>query len=312
MLPGRLISRTVRRFGVVHPALIHNGGYYFVNLQIYEDGLVNCWGMLDLPLFREKLGTGWVVCGVPDGDNISVHDLGSWPVTEGAWELTPAGLYERVRALVAELNPTMENLHDCHGRTTRQVGPVRCTILDNPTERPTRNVGAYAWAFEPVHGSKASIFVRQGELFLADVRVFADGVVELAQLPQLETTTIEGLRQLLDEGRALCAPPPGSRVRIMGLGAFTAGVARHTVSADDFLGVVADLVEELNGRPSTIARCRQALEAYKAQPGAANLSLLRLAYEAIPTHHRMYVGDMDSKDSEVRAILAGRAGRPTG
>ena len=40
--------------GVVTPAFIHNGSYFFVNLSVYAGGLVDCWEMVDLPLFEEK------------------------------------------------------------------------------------------------------------------------------------------------------------------------------------------------------------------------------------------------------------------
>lgn len=32
---------------------------------------------------------------------------------------------------------------------------------------------------------------------------------------------------------------------------------------------------------------------------------MRAAYEAVPEHHRMYVGDMDTQDIPVRMILYG-------
>ena len=35
------------------------------------------------------------------------------------------------------------------------------------------------------------------------------------------------------------------------------------------------------------------------------MAALRAAYEAVPEHHRMYVGDMDTKDVAVRMIIYG-------
>ena len=50
---------------------------------------------------------------------------------------------------------------------------------------------------------------------------------------------------------------------------------------------VADEVDALNGRLTTHKRCREAFA----------------AYEAVPAHNRMYLGDMDTKDNDIRRIL---------
>jgi len=43
--------------GVVLPAFIRNGGYFFINLPVYSDGLVDAWDLLDRQLFEGKLLT---------------------------------------------------------------------------------------------------------------------------------------------------------------------------------------------------------------------------------------------------------------
>jgi hypothetical protein len=66
-----------------------------------------------------------------------------------------------------------------------------------------------------------------------------------------------------------------------------------------------DLLDQLNGRPDSIARCKTAYQAYVADPNVAHRDALREAYEAVPEHNRMYVGDMDTKDVAIRMILFG-------
>jgi hypothetical protein len=46
-------------------------------------------------------------------------------------------------------------------------------------------------------------------------------------------------------------------------------------------------------------------KAYNDNPGQEQRERLRLAYEAVPEHLRMYCGDMDSKDGPIRRILDG-------
>ena len=53
MAGGDRIIRTQTIDGLVTPAFINNGShYFFINLPVYADGLVNCWEMVDLALFK--------------------------------------------------------------------------------------------------------------------------------------------------------------------------------------------------------------------------------------------------------------------
>lgn len=61
--------------GIGLPAFIHNGDYQQVLIGVYEDGLVDCWGLVTLDEFKERVRSGWVVTQVPKGAPISSHHL---------------------------------------------------------------------------------------------------------------------------------------------------------------------------------------------------------------------------------------------
>jgi hypothetical protein len=109
------VSRTRRLQGCAFPALIRNGAYFLTDLEVFEDGVVNCWEMVDLSMFRHKLESGWVVTSIPEGKELSHHGLGSFDVLEPQWTHSPRTLLAHVDRLVSELNPGRENLFDCHG-----------------------------------------------------------------------------------------------------------------------------------------------------------------------------------------------------
>lgn len=59
---GRRIEGTWR------PIFIKNGGtHHLADLKIYADGQIDCWGMVDLQGFSEKLRSGWVATSLPSG-----------------------------------------------------------------------------------------------------------------------------------------------------------------------------------------------------------------------------------------------------
>ncbi|MFD4764425.1 hypothetical protein ACFWOJ_38155 [Streptomyces sp. NPDC058439] len=47
-------------------------------MLIYADRLIDCWGLVTLEEFQEKLRSGWVATSLPDGAEASAHDLTGW------------------------------------------------------------------------------------------------------------------------------------------------------------------------------------------------------------------------------------------
>lgn len=61
--------------GITIPAIIHNGGYYYHNMPVYEDGSIDCWRRVPLNEHVEKFKEGWLVTFVPKGKTLSIHGL---------------------------------------------------------------------------------------------------------------------------------------------------------------------------------------------------------------------------------------------
>lgn len=300
-MSGDRITRTQTIDGIVTPAFIHNGNHYFIDLEVYADGLVNCWELVDLALFAERLRSGWVTTGVPDGAELHVHGLGSWTVADGTWPIDADAMHARVVELVRTLNPRMENLHDCHGRTEEVIDGVRRSILPLPSEQPVRIV-----KHARIRGESISVFVRQGDtMFLGDLRAYADGVIEIGRLPRIETLDRAALTEAIEGQRIASSVPVGGRVEIWGLGAFTVAEEQWSTEIADVSRSVPDLIDAANGRPDSVQRCRDAYAAYIAAPTETTRAALRVAYEAVPSHNQMYVGDMDVKDVAVRMAIYG-------
>ena len=82
--------------GVSIPGLIRNGNHYFTDLEIYEDGRVECWNFQDFAHFKKDVHRGWVAVNIPDGERISIHSLGEWTINKGAWA-TQRSILHRLR-----------------------------------------------------------------------------------------------------------------------------------------------------------------------------------------------------------------------
>ncbi|MFF4323506.1 NADAR family protein [Streptomyces sp. NPDC001568] len=117
MIGNRTTHRTadgVRVPGTWRHAFICNGGSYFLtDLFIYADGLVDCWELVTLDEFEEKLRSGWVATHLPEGARASAHSLAAWKFAEPHTWLTPELLLAEVRDTVDELNGRPDSTGRC-------------------------------------------------------------------------------------------------------------------------------------------------------------------------------------------------------
>ncbi len=167
-----------------------------------------------------------------------------------------------------------------------------------PDSTPTsRVVGG-----DVVEGRQRLVFVRNRNYHaLGPLGVFADGAV----LWNYETTDFDGLRAAFDDGTLTLTPPEGAPLIIAGTAKGTVPALESWLTPELVIGELADEVDQLNDRPDSSGRCRDALQAYAADPSGANLELVREAYHAVPEHRRIFLlGDMDQNDVPVRILLA--------
>lgn len=52
--------------GLMFPVIVHNYYYFLTQLVIYEDGMIDCWGLMDKTEFLQKLNSGWIRIDLPD------------------------------------------------------------------------------------------------------------------------------------------------------------------------------------------------------------------------------------------------------
>jgi|SRR5271165_6907862 len=90
--------------GSFRPIFIKNGSTYFLTeLKVYADGMIDCWGLVDLPTFGHKVESGWVATTLKQGATASMHHLGSWK-----FEQPHVGISAEM--LVAEVRDEIEHL----------------------------------------------------------------------------------------------------------------------------------------------------------------------------------------------------------
>jgi hypothetical protein len=302
------ICRTKEIRGHEIPGIIHNGSYFLTELQVFADGLINCWEMVDVSMFKEKLRRGWVVTTIPDGGELSIHGIGSVAVTSASWRHTPNSLAKFVQDIIKTLNPRMENLYDCHGRDTEEINGVRYAAVNTDNPRPWKTDRPISPLVHGMFGGSLRHFlIRDGTPYLVTIQLFKDDSAVIFGASEPQTLDFGSLLKQLESRDHFRFPEPGERVVIEDLVEFVAGEWSYRVAIPELTAEIHDLHDRVQGRPGAIQECMRAFQDYLARQSVENLNALRKNYEAVPEHLRMYCGDMDVKDIPIRMILYGKS-----
>lgn len=135
--------------GLSRPAFVRNGDHhYLVQLGIYADGLIDCWGLLTLEEFAAGLRRGRIVTRFEDGARAAVHETVEWEFSKVNGHLTPESLYAEIRDDIDDLN----GRPDSTARAWRAVHEFRA----EPTEE-RRAVLRAAYEEIPGHERHAAL-----------------------------------------------------------------------------------------------------------------------------------------------------------
>lgn len=308
-----MTTHTIRRIrpefsipatGIKVPGFIHNGSHYFTELDVYADGLVECWGAVDLEFLADKCKQGWITPTIPDGADVSIHDVIQAKVASGQWRYDSQTYHERLIEQVRRLNPSMDNLIDFKGEDVEIRNGVRHAKIGFTKATPLQT----ALGESSPTGRARYAFVREnGYVFLTAIRIYAGGQIDIhPRYGEERLIDLEAFEKLVSSNDISVTVPSGTLVEIDTLGRFrVVDVWSYVERPGDFIDEIADVIVELDGQPDLVAKCRQVFQEYLTEPTVRNRERLKQAYEAVPEHHRMYVGDMDTKDIPVRMVIYG-------
>ncbi|HEX8037270.1 MAG TPA: NADAR family protein, partial [Ktedonobacterales bacterium] len=131
-----------------------------------------------------------------------------------------------------------------------------------------------------------------------DLKVYADGMIDCWGLVDLAT-----FRQKVASGWVATSYPQGAQASAHLLASWRFDQPESWLTQEQLIAEVADEIEHLAGRPTAADRCRTALDRYLDEPSDVHRAALRAAYLAVPEHLRLFLGDQDTKDYPLRALI---------
>ena len=201
---------------------------------------------------------------------------------------------------IRDLNPAMDGLIDMEGDNAVLRNGVHHAKLGLADEKPYRcdHDGS------EILGGEVPLFLKQGgEFVLTRWFLYADRRCELGYATGL--MSVDDVETMMDDGQVTTSVPDNAWIVIPGLGRFRSKDGIWCVQSSERVREALDQIAMAGGEDGCVHRCREAHERYEENPSDDNRNQLRLAYEAVPEHLRLYCGDMDSKDRPTRRILYG-------
>jgi hypothetical protein len=94
-------------------AFIKNAGIYFLTeIQVFEDGRIWCWELVDFDGFRQKVAQGWVRTTLPEDATVSIFPLAHFKAREVRSPVREEEFVKQVADEIERLNgrPTTSDL----------------------------------------------------------------------------------------------------------------------------------------------------------------------------------------------------------
>lgn len=286
--------------GTTVPGFIRNGQYFYINVDIYEDGMINCWELADLKGLREKIDQDWLTPQVPDGESISVFGLGEYRTISGSWNFNAHSYYDYITQIVQQLNPGMNNIYEISFEEIMKNEKHK--IVQSPYAQDfyvEAEVG-----YKTVIGEGFFIFMNyEGGKYLVYLTVYKDGTIECQNAVFQKMLKLEDLEKLFNDGTFFTELKEPTVISLDHLGDVTMVDGSYVTDIAEKYKQVLDIYQKLNGYPGLHELCRERYYEYLENPTERNKESLRITYEAIPEQDRMYLGDMNSRDEDYIRIL---------
>ncbi len=287
--------------------IIQNGRYFLTDIPIFEDGIIDCWGCVDLSLFKKKIQNGWMVPTVKNGNSLHISELGKVEILHAEWaSKSGKELYKFVKCLVKTLNSSMINLYDMKGSDVYTPEGKQFQTRKVSRSKPKFCKPDSDSFFVETSGGTMRHFVKENDIFYyVRSTVFNDETVVISGLPSTRAFRVSEFRDNLLHNDDYGFPNVGARISIEDLTSFTVGQADWFIDREGLNQNLDSILRGLRGGPSLVQICIDVFEVFKEGPTQENLDRLRQAYENVPQHDRMFCGGQDEKDIPIRIALYG-------
>ena len=290
------IYRYQRVEGKYFPGIINNANYFFTTVALYEDGVINCWEKVEFHNIKNVIEKGWLCCEAPNGKNISIFQVGNYTIKSAKWKYNKETYYKTIIDNLKELNPKIENINKITREIPEEDYKKEILFLSKPF-RLEHKINFHQW----FNGDNTFIFYNLGgQLYLTALTAYEDKTFEIGLLEE-KYFSLEEIKEMFEKN--ILTTEVKDRFFIKDFAEIEIEKINYFVEKSQKFKEIEDMMKKVCEEETTLELCREAYFEYLADPCDYTKEKLRKAYEAVPEHERIYLGDMDSKDWDYQRIL---------
>lgn len=270
------ISRKKTIEGTRVPGIIKNGQYFYINLDVYEDGMINCWELVDIEGLKEKLRINWLLPQVPDGENISIHGLGAYKIQTADWKYDKNSYFKYIKQTIKLLNPKMKNIYTISNEEKELHQRRKIVHSPQAEEFYEKNQLFY----QTIKGKGISVFFKNnGKNYLVNVVVYKDGRVTVYNSEFELSFELENVYELFNNGTFFTNYNVPVRVVFDNFGEATLSDAMYAADIEEKYKELVDIHQQLNDKETSLEKCRKAYHEYLEYPTEFARARLKELYE---------------------------------
>lgn len=290
------IYRYQRVEGKYFPGIINNVNYFFTTVALYEDGVIDCWKKVEFQDIKNVIEKGWLCCEAPNGKNISIFQVGNYTIKSAKWKYNKETYYKTIIDNLKELNPKIENINKITREIPEEDYKKEILFLSKPF-RLEHKINFHQW----FNGDNTFIFYNLGgQLYLTTLTAYEDKTFEIGLLEE-KYFSLEEIKEMFEKN--ILTTEVKDRFFIKDFAEIEIEKINYFVEKSQKLKEIEDMMKKVCEEETTLKLCREAYFNYLEDPCDYTKNELRKAYEAVPEHERIYLGDMDSKDWDYQRIL---------
>lgn len=290
------IYRYQRVEGKYFPGIINNVNYFFTTVALYEDGVIDCWKKVEFQDIKNVIEKGWLCCEAPNGKNISIFQVGNYTIKSAKWKYNKETYYKTIIDNLKELNPKIENINKITREIPEEDYKKEILFLSKPF-RLEHKINFHQW----FNGDNTFIFYNLGgQLYLTTLTAYEDKTFEIGLLEE-KYFSLEEIKEMFEKN--ILTTEVKDRFFIKYFAEIEIEKINYFVEKSQKFKEIEDMMKKVCEEETTLELCREAYFEYLADPCDYTKEKLRKAYEAVPEHERIYLGDMDSKDWDYQRIL---------
>ena len=282
--------------------IIKNGSYFLSILAIYEDGIVSAWDKFDIYQFEKALEKKWVVSFIEDNEELNIRGIGDFEILESQW-MHKDDYYKYIKSILKEMNPEMQNIYKTTQREIEKWEKLKVSFLAIPIDFKMKKEFGYDLSNGKSYFifRKSSHYSSNKEIFLTYYTIYDDETISIYNDNNIYK--FDNIKNMFDKNELVLYPKEDDTIIIENLAKLKLKPTLKYTNKKEKLKEIEENIKEISGKENAFDYAIKCYHNYLVYPSDYNRELLKEAYEKLPKHERIFLGDMDNKDSDFRRII---------